>query len=259
MIQNKERVGNPTSSQMWKLMTNNKAKTDFGAPGLTYIKEKTIERKLGRSIETSSYSKDMQWGLFLEKRVHSLLPDFGYKLTSKQTDVHPKYDFWAGSKDLILPKVKVGDIKCYQPKNFSILVDAILRKSIEHLKESHAKEYWQIVSNAAINQVPNGEIISYMPYQSELEEIREMAANVDDPGNEWKYRFIYESEDYDLAFLPDGGFYKNLNTFEFEVPKEDIELLTERIVKANEMILESLTPKVMIAEYDQEIKATIID
>lgn len=240
MIENIERIGNPTSSQMWKLMTNNKKGDDFGSPGLTYIEEKKIERKLGRSIETSSYSKDMMWGLFLEKRVEYLLPDFGYELKSKITTVHPEYNFWAGSADLINEGLKVGDIKCYQPKNFSILTDAILSQDVSFFKENCAKEYWQLVSNAAINQVPNAEIISYMPYRSELIDIRAAAYDVDDPGNEWKYRFIYESEDIDLAFLPDGGYYKNLNTFEFEVPKEDIHALTERVIKANEIITKSL-------------------
>lgn len=35
-----------------------------------------------------------------------------------------------------------------------------------------------------------------------------------------------------LAYLPDGGHYKNLNIFRFEVPIADKEFLTERIKKA---------------------------
>lgn len=35
-----------------------------------------------------------------------------------------------------------------------------------------------------------------------------------------------------LPYLPENGYYKNLNKFEFEVPKDDIDLSTERMHKA---------------------------
>ena len=153
MIENIERIGAFTSSMIYKLMTNGKKPGTIGAPGLTYIQERAIERKMGRSLDTESYSKEMTWGLFLEKRGHSLLPDFGYQLTSKQTDIHPKYKFWSGSKDLIMPLVKIGDIKCYQPKNFSILTDAILLKDIENFK----KECPIFITACINNVIKNGQ------------------------------------------------------------------------------------------------------
>ena len=73
-----------------------------------------------------------------------------------------------------------------------------------------------------------------MPYKSELEEIQEMAANYDGL-DMWKYRFIYESEWWELSVLPDDSYYKNLNSFEFEVPKDDIDFLTERVELAIKM------------------------
>jgi hypothetical protein len=74
-----------------------------------------------------------------------------------------------------------------------------------------------------------------MPYESELEEIREMAENYD--GNDqWKYRFIAESHKSALPYLPNKGYYKNLNIFEFKVPEEDKKALTERVLMAIQLL-----------------------
>lgn len=259
MIDNKERIGSFTSSQIYKLIkqgsrpmteqelvvfkkdnpTSRKKNIDdgFAELGLTYIQEKQIERRMGRSLEVDAYSRDMTWGLFLEQRVHSFLFDNDYKLLSKETKSHPTIGYWSGSADLVKAAVKVGDIKCYQPKNFALLTDAILLQDIENFKSKFPKEYWQLVSNAIIHGVPNAESISYMPYQSELNELRESADSYDDPGNEWKYRFITESLDNALAYLPDNGYYNNLNRFEFEIPQQDKDFLTSRVIEAGKLLL----------------------
>lgn len=257
MIENAERIGRFTSSQNYKLASNGKKLGTIGTPGLTYIEEKKIERRMGRSLETETYSRDMTWGLFLEGRVHSFLFDPEYLLLSKETKVHPTIEYWSGSADLVKALKKVGDIKCYQPKNFAILTDAILLQDIANFKAKCVKEYWQLVSNAIIHNVPNAEIISYMPYKSELEEIRELATNYDDPGNEWKYRFISESPDSVLAYLPDGGYYKNLNSFEFEIPQSDKDFLTERVLEAGKLLIGE--NHVIIASHDKEANATIVE
>lgn len=234
MISNTIRVGNFTSSNIHKLTTNDKKNTGFGAPALTYISEKNIERKLLRSIEGEAYSKEMAWGLFLEQRVLDLL-GMEYELTSNQTDKHPEHDFWVGSKDLIVRSLKVADIKCYQLKNFALYTDCLLQKDPEKLKSEFPKEYWQLISNAIINQVPKAEAISYCPFNSELDEIREMALDYADI-DQWKYRFIYESSPENLPNLEDSGCYNNLNRFEFDLPKADVELLTDRVIKASKLL-----------------------
>jgi hypothetical protein len=234
ILQNTQRHGNFTSSNIYKLLSKDKSGKGFGTPALGYIEEKKIERRLGRSITTDTYSRDMAWGLFLEQRVFSLLPE-GYSLESQTTDIHPTIDCWAGSKDLIVKGVKVSDIKCYQPKNFAQYSDAIISADLNVLKDNFPKEYWQLVSNAIINEVPKAEAICYMPYKSEIPFIQEMAYNYKDELTQWKYRFIYESQapNYvELAYLPDGCSYKNLNIFEFTVPQEDIDLLTEKVLLA---------------------------
>ena len=255
IIENESRNGNFTSSKIFHLVKTGKGENGFGSTAITYVKEKNIERKLGRSIETGAYSKDMAWGQFLEKRVFDML-EYGYVLCSQETRVHSKISYWAGSTDLLFPKVKIGEIKCYQPKNFSQYTDAILSHSVDILKQDCPEEYWQMVSNAIINKVPVAEAISYMPYQSELAELREMAEYYDGP-DQWKYRFIAESPDISLAFLPDGGYYKNLNRFEFEVPQEDKDFLTERVLLAGTMLIK--TPSLMLATHDEQVSATIIE
>lgn len=234
IIQEPLRVGNFTSSKIVNLTKMNKAGTDFGVAAKTYIDQKRRERKLKRSIETGGGSRDTAWGNFLEPRVFNLL-GLEYRIRANDTVHHPTIEGWAGSADLIIPNVKVSDIKCFAPDKFSKYAEALAKKDTEVLKKDFSTEYWQLVSNAAINQVPNAEVVLYSPYISELEEIQEDAINYD--GDEpWKYRFIYESDWWELAVIPDDSDYKNLNVWEFEVPKEDTEYLTELVIKANELI-----------------------
>lgn len=230
VLQNDLRNGNFTSSQIFRL---------FGSATVrnTYIQNKRIERRMQRSLEIDKYSQSAAWGTFLQYRVFDLVPEFDYVLNTENTTVkHPEIDYWVGTHDLIKPKVKIGEIKCYEPKNFALYVDALLKKDLAVLKKECPEEYWQIVSNCSIHNLSIGEAICYMPYKSELPQIREMVENYD--GNDqWKYRFIYEKQDIELAHLPDNGYYKNLNCFEFEIPKEDIELLKDAVVKAGKKLL----------------------
>lgn len=234
MIEIKERIANFTSSQIWKLMKNDKTGKGIGAPGLTYIEEKRMEMRLGRSVNVEAYSKEMAWGHLMEQRVFEMLP-FGYELTSDRTAKHPGIAGWAGSPDLVMPGVKIGEIKCYWPKNFCQYADVLMKQDVALLREECPEEYWQMVSNAIIYEVDRAEAILYMPYLSELEAVREMAENYD--GEDlWQYRFIAESPSSWLPYLPDGGYYKNLVTFEFEVPQEDKDVLTARVLMAKALL-----------------------
>jgi hypothetical protein len=228
VTENPARIAALTSSEAYKVMTNGKGLLGMGAPGMTYLEEKKMEKRLGRSIKLDAYSKAIAWGTILQHRVNGLLTDL-WESVEQDTVKHPTIEGWAGSVDLIIPKKKVGEIKCYEPKNFCTYVDALLTKDVTVLKSECPAEYWQIVSNACIHKVDTGVGICYMPYKSELADIRRYVNDdFDEPGEEWKYRFIVESPDYALAHLPDGGFYKNLNVFEFKIPGEDKEALTAR-------------------------------
>jgi len=256
IISNTYRIGNFTSSEIHKLTTTGKGANGFGSAAITYIKEKNLERKLGRSIKTDAYSKAMAWGNLIEGYVFEEKIGLEYELLSKTTDVHPTIKYWSGSKDLIVRSKKIGEIKCYEPKHFAEYTDALLSKNTEVIKKECAEEYWQMISNAIINEVNKAEAITYIPYKSELAKIREYAANYDGP-DQWKYRFIAESEEDSLPYIPDNGYYQDLNRFEFEIPKEDIELLTEKVLLAGTMLIN--TPSIVLATHDKEVGAIIIE
>lgn len=233
---NKKRTANFTSSQIWKLCKSDRSGKGFGAPALTYIKEKRMERKLKRSLDTGAFSKDINWGNFMEMRVFNIL-GLEYQIKSDETKMHQTLPHWSGSADLVVPSVKIAEIKCYGLKKFCEYAEAIESKDIERIKNDFEAEYWQMVSNAIINQVPNAEAILYLPYENEMDEIREMAATYDGE-DQFKYRFIAECQDWELSVMPDDSEYKNLNQFEFEVPKEDVEFLTNRVIEATKLLLE---------------------
>jgi hypothetical protein len=239
MIENIERIGNLTSSQAYRLVGFDRTKKEPSAAFYTYVEEKIYERALKRSLDLGAYGRSMAWGKFLENRVHALL-GLEYQLISSKSFVHPKFDFWAGSPDMIVPSKKVSEIKCYEPKKFCSYVSSLLTKDTEIIKTNHPQEYWQIVSNCCILGYPTGEAVVYMPYESELEEIIEMAENpeyINQIGMQpWEVRFITESSASNLATLPDNARFLNLNKFEFSIPAEDIIFLTQRMIKAGKLL-----------------------
>jgi hypothetical protein len=211
----------------------------FQAPGLTYIQEKQIEQRLGSTLEGEAYSRAMAWGNFMERIVqHNLIKqDLGYKLCSDSTKVHDSKEFidWSGTSDVEYYKgsklVRIAEIKCYQKKKFALYTDCILKQDIEALKTDFPYEYWQIVSNCILNKVTTGEAISFMPFESEAEFIKN-EASLYEGSDMWKYRFIFEEDITNLPFLKDGGYYNNINQFIFDVPKEDIKHLTSQVKEA---------------------------
>lgn len=253
MIENIERIGSFTSSQIHLLAAKGKGENGFSAGAITYIKSRRQERKLMRSVDVEVKSKDMLWGLCLEGFVASLLDDFGYELISQESKMHPKYMFWAGSTDMLKNKVKVGDIKCYKPLNFSELSDAILECDSSLFKETHPKEYWQLVSNAIINEVPNAESIAFMPSIDQLPEIADYISQMDEL-EQLKYEFIYNdivNERFEkLPFLPASSDYSPLNRFEFQVPEEDVNFITKRVLLAESMISKEATSVLVASHQD---------
>jgi hypothetical protein len=233
IVENIERVGNFTSSQVYRLMATARDKASPGAPFFSYVEEKRYERKLGRSLDTDAYSRPMAWGELMEKRVFDLI-GLEYKLISQETTHHPTIKGWSGSTDLVAPGIKISEVKGYQLKKFCAYQEVLKSRDIERLKKEFAQEYYQIISNAIIHQVPKGEAILYAPYESEMIDIKTLAENEDI--DQWKYRFIYEGAPYELAVLPNDSGYDNLTVFEFEIPQEDADALTTRVKMAIELL-----------------------
>jgi hypothetical protein len=248
------RGGNFSSSAIAKLMSRAKNGIDFGTPALTYIHEKNLERYLCRSISNESNGKETRWGNLLEPYVFNL-DGLGleYTLTSKTTTMHPEIPYWCGSADGCKEDT-VYDIKApFTPKSFAQLVlplylgftgiDAIkaIMNGFEHngikfkAQDKAEDYYWQLISNAILNNKTFAELIVYMPYQSELLNIRQLC------DEKW---LDYLGDD-EIPCIPDGGYFRNLNIIRFEVPQADKDLLTETVLKAGRMLVErpNLTTK----------------
>jgi len=234
------RGGRFTSSAIFALIKEGRGKEDiFGAPALTYIQEVNIERLLGRGLDSDVYSRPIIWGNLMEKIAFEMLP-MEYSLISDKGRVHPEYDFWAGAADLEVKGQLIAEIKCYQLKKFATYTDCIMKQDVQLFKKEYPQEYWQIVSNAVINGVDIGEAISFIPYKSELEQIRKDIADTNllerfgfEP---WQARFITEEKIESLPYINDKGYFKNLTSFKFIVPQDDKDLLEERVVLASKYL-----------------------
>jgi hypothetical protein len=247
ILDNVSRNGNFTSSKIANLLKSEKT-------ALTYINEKRWERKLKRSISTEAETRPILWGRFLETWVHEMLPPT-YEHVNDITLDHPKYPFWKGSpdfkqnympeiiggKNFIFPRRMkvVSDLKCPQPKAFCQLVDncfeAVVNDNINVFKDNHEDYYWQLVSNGIITDSDYMELIVYMPFEKDLQGIRNMAENFDGL-DQYKYRWIVESSKNHLAYLPDDSDYKDLNIFRFKIPIEDKLKLEGIVVKAGNLL-----------------------
>jgi len=244
---NINRIGNFTSSNIYKLMSNGKKEGTMGAPALTYIQEKRFEMQLGRSINNDNDARSTAWGNLLESRAFDLL-GMEYTLASQETIPHPTIQHWTGSPDGWKEKdghKYVIDIKCPATLNsFCQMVQPLYdgltgTMLINELRASHKdmeKYYWQLVSNAILTNSDKAELIVYMPHLSELDTIRELATNWD---GERIHRFFWiaNSQDEELPYILDGGYYKNINVIAFDVPQADKDALAERVKDSVQMLI----------------------
>lgn len=229
IIENELRFGNFTSSKISALISEGKTKGTFGKPAITYIAEKNMERRLKRSLTSESNAKPLQWGKHLEFVVFNKLGEQYYEM-SKETMRHNEIDFWSGSPDMM----KYGDekaiveIKCpITLKSFCEFVDC---KDIQEIREKHKDGedyYWQIVSNSILTGSKYAELVIYVPYKSELDNIRDSAIEY----------WINKGSDNELTWIHDNGYYKDLNIFRFEIPQSDKDLLTTKVLEAGKYLI----------------------
>lgn len=256
MINNPIRNGNFNSSEIVALTTVDRSGKGWGEKAYTFIEETNYERMLGRAICDEVQARPLSWGNLVENRVFELLgPE--YILTSGVTDQHKEIPYWVGSKDGIKnDKGKtVFDIKSpLTLTSFCRLVTPLLlgmkgieamnalREGYEYKGASFKKHsdgnkfYWQLVSNAIINDCKYAELIPYMPYKHELDEIKMMAMNAsgEDIG---KYSWINFAREDELPFIIQGGKYTNLNVIRFEVPNKDKDFLIAKVLAAGKMLI----------------------
>ena len=258
---NQLRVGNFTSSEIVALTTKDRSGKGFGKPAITYILETNMERRLGRSITDEVSARPLSWGKLNEKRVHDLL-GIDYKLCSTETLSHPEIAYWKGSPDFIRyiadeegfiqpSEQTVVDAKCpLTLKAFCQLVDGWNESGIDGIRaiprDVGEKYYFQLVSNAILTGCRYAELIVYCPYLRELDAIREMAMQWDGP-DQHQYKWIAYAQDEELPHLIEGGYYKNLNIFRFEVPFLDKQLLRDCVLEAGQHLVE--IPKLELVEH----------
>jgi hypothetical protein len=219
------RTANFTSSSISKLTKLARNGEDFGAPALTYIEEKIMEAKLGRELQAEVDAQPTKWGTIMEPFAFDHI-GLEYRLISKKRYHHPKLP-WSGMPDVITEEL-IGDIKCpWTLKAFCKLVDAM--GDIEALKKASPEYYWQLVSNAILCRKKKALLIVFAPYKEQLNDVRKHAmAQLDVDGS-----FINYKEDNELPYLLKGKFYKNINEYEFTVPKDDIDFLTKKVTEAS--------------------------
>ena len=241
IIANESRVGNFSSSEIYNLTKKDKSGKGFGVPALTYIAEKNMARRLGRSLTSETNARPTTWGKLLEPFAFSKL-GFDYDLVSTETLTHPHYPFWVGSPDVVGDATAagggkiVGDIKCPMTlKSFCQFVDCMDEPDpIQAIRSEHTdgeKYYWQLVSNAILTNSTYAELIVFVPFRSDLPEIRLTA--MDDP----KYKWVEYADDWELPFLIEGNHYSDLNIIHFEVPQSDKDLLTDCVERAGKLLI----------------------
>lgn len=260
ILENTERNGNFTSSEIVKLVGCGKRemtpmellarpKSGVGSStktiedvnildtvALTYIKEKNIERRLNLSLKQEVSTRPMAWGHLMEIWVGNNHLDYDYTSLRNKTFSHPNIDFWKGSPDHKNDKKSiVCDTKAYERKAFADYADCIMADSYPLFKELYPQQCWQLVSNSIILNVNFIQPIAFMPYQSELSDIR-LFLNTYDEDDQWKYKYIYEALDNQLPYLMDDGYYKNMVTNIFEVPQADKDYLTAKVLSAGKYL-----------------------
>lgn len=234
--------GNFSSSDIVRLTGTKKVRE-------TYIKEKNLERKLGRVLKSDFSSKDTSWGHLIEYWVLRKKLGIEYSLNSLETIGHPSVIGWVGSPDAMKhnTKKRVCDVKGLALKAFCEMVDAFEKGGIDEVRnqcDSGEKFYQQLVSNGCITGVADGELILACPFKSELDEIRNLAINYDGP-EPGRFKWIAFAADEELNYLPDGGHYKNLNVFEFPLPSRDRMSLHEKVVEAVKELIPFKKPELV--------------
>lgn len=247
------RLGNATSSEIVALMANDRSGKAPGVKFYTYVDQCNWERRLGRPIDNEVNAKPCAWGNLCEEYVQSKPEYISTQYTQRPDEpiIHPDFNYWSGTPDMTKADT-VADIKSpFTLTSFCQLVQPIYDgltglEAINKVRDTHKdgdKFYWQLVSNAILTNSNYAELHVFCPYKSELNEIRALAQQQD--GAAGKYYGIAMSNDEDLPYLIEGGYYKNINVIRFEVPQSDKDALIKRIELAGKL-LETVKTEVVV-------------
>lgn len=161
----RERLGNATSSQIFKLMTEPRSKSDeWSVTAYSYIMERVGERLTGEPIDTPT-TFAMQWGIDHEplarrwvERTHNCI------VTESHYVPCENLDHYGGSADgtFIYDGAKcILEIKC--PTTAEHLKNIEYSKDVATLKLKYPELYWQMQSNMYLNGAEKGLFVSFDP------------------------------------------------------------------------------------------------
>ncbi|MES2864132.1 MAG: hypothetical protein V4666_08445 [Bacteroidota bacterium] len=236
-----------------------------GVPFYTYVEECIIERFYKHSLENDVEVKAMAWGKLCEPIVHNLLSN-EYILHSEDTEIHPDYPEWRGTPDgtKLVTSIEINedgtykvicdtvtDIKCPLSRkgHYNLIrrlydfVDGIMaikkqnidgNEIIQQIRKDSKegeKYYWQLVSNACILGARFAELIVFMPYYEELEDIQLYNSQLAEP-----YWLVARAKDGELPYIDRETGIENVNIIRFEVPQCDKDYLESRVILAIEEI-----------------------
>ena len=238
-MNNELRFGRFTSSEIFRLMTEGKAKGSFGKPALTYISERNMERRLCRPLKNDTDAKACDWGHLGESYVFDQL-GIEYSTQSHDTIEHPEIDYWSGTPDSVCYGAVNTIVNIKSPftlKSFCQLVDGWKSNGIQGIPDNHddgEKFYWQLVSDSILTKCTEGELIVFCPYQSEVMQLVGRGAS--------EYKWLEYASMDSVPWLLDDGHYKNLNKFRFPIPAADKIALHERVVEAGKLLIDAPKP-----------------
>jgi hypothetical protein len=228
------RIGNFSSSSIWKLMTNGKAKDSVGKPFDDYVKEKIFEKRVNRQLQNEQNSRATSWGNLIEDVAFIQLQNVqnANKMDRlKHPDLH-----WVGQPDYITDNI-VGDIKCpFTLKSFCEMYEI---ETAEELKKVKPEYYWQLVSNSILAGKENCELTIFVPLENQLELIKELARNVEEE-NQNQFAWINWAKNEELPFLYPNSYYRPIKNLTFTPLENDKNLLLERVEKASKILNEKL-------------------
>lgn len=223
------RLGRFSSSGVHKLMKSGRRKTDFfSETALTYIREKRMEVIVGREFRQTTDARATAWGTHVEQYVLQKLnlkkPE---RVTLHNLNLTGEADFLrseAGEKHV------VGDVKCpWTLSSFALMYEI---KDEQGLKAQKPEYYWQLISNSILYRADYCELIVFVPRYHEIEDIVAMNPP-DDNGN---YYFLTQGHWEQFPYIDDFATAEVPHIISFIPPAEDVELLANKLEKANELL-----------------------
>lgn len=235
------RNGNFTSSEIFRLLKPGRGNNTWSVDVQTYIDECNMERRLRRSVEVVSDARPLSWGKCVEKRAFNVL-GIEYTLCSDVTLQHPDIPYWLGSPDATTSEI-VADLKCPMTltsfcnmvdpayENGKMIHDGLTIEAVRYNHKDGEKFFWQIVSNAILTGKNKGQLIVYVPYLEELDDIKTIS-----DGNP-NYYWIWSADTEKLPYLINGAHYKNINVIEFDILDRDKDFLTGRVIECGKSLI----------------------